>query len=384
MPKISVIIPVYNAEKYLAKSIESVLNQSLKDIEVICIDDGSTDKSLEILENYADKDKRIKIFRQKQSGPANVRNLGIDNSSSDIITFLDADDWVYSENSYEKIYNEMKADNLDLLAYNHYEYNNELAALLPDALRKYIFEYDDEDYNKVLLKDDFSKYVFKFSPFPWDKFYKKNLLIDNNIKFPLNLPAGEDSAFALYVMLYAEKIKFSKVKHIVYRTDLNTSLTNAKIHECLDYPVNVAKSIYNFLNERNLYNTYRIEFLTSNIHRVLGHYLSQTECGHERGIYLNIAGDFFKSLKINNKTLKQIAKLDMAALELLHNKLNYPIFIVFKLFNIIPIFQIKKRWHLKKYYILGVPVLEIVYKNMYSKNVYLFGRFFNIFSSQNY
>lgn len=74
----------------------------------------------------------------------------------------------------------------------------------------------------------------------------------------------------------------------------------------------------------------------------------------------------------------------MAALELLHNKLNYPIFIVFKLFNIIPIFQIKKRWHLKKYYILGVPVLEIVYKNMYSKNVYLFGRFFNIFSSQNY
>ena len=360
MPKISVIIPVYNAEKYLAKSIESVLNQSLKDIEVICIDDGSTDKSLEILENYADKDKRIKIFRQKQSGPANVRNLGIDNSSSDIITFLDADDWVYSENSYEKIYNEMKADNLDLLAYH------------------------DEDYNKVLLKDDFSKYVFKFSPFPWDKFYKKNLLIDNNIKFPLNLPAGEDSAFALYVMLYAEKIKFSKVKHIVYRTDLNTSLTNAKIHECLDYPVNVAKSIYNFLNERNLYNTYRIEFLTSNIHRVLGHYLSQTECGHERGIYLNIAGDFFKSLKINNKTLKQIAKLDMAALELLHNKLNYPIFIVFKLFNIIPIFQIKKRWHLKKYYILGVPVLEIVYKNMYSKNVYLFGRFFNIFSSQNY
>ena len=299
MPKISVIIPVYNAEKYLAKSIESVLNQSLKDIEVICIDDGSTDKSLEILENYADKDKRIKIFRQKQSGPANARNLGIDNSSSDIITFLDADDWMYSENSYEKIYNEMKADNLDLLAYNHYEYNNELAALLPDALRKYIFEYDDEDYNKVLLKDDFSKYVFKFSPFPWDKFYKKNLLIDNNIKFPLNLPAGEDSAFALYVMLYAEKIKFSKVKHIVYRTDLNTSLTNAKIHECLDYPVNVAKSIYNFLNERNLYNTYRIEFLTSNIHRVLGHYLSQTECGHERGIYLNIAGDFFKSLKIN-------------------------------------------------------------------------------------
>lgn len=292
MPKISVIIPVYNAEKYLAKSIESVLNQSLKDIEVICIDDGSTDKSLEILENYADKDKRIKIFRQKQSGPANARNLGIDNSSSDIITFLDADDWVYSENSYEKIYNEMKADNLDLLAYNHYEYNNELAALLPDALRKYIFEYDDEDYNKVLLKDDFSKYVFKFSPFPWDKFYKKSLLIDNNIKFPLNLPAGEDSAFALYVMLYAEKIKFSKVKHIVYRTDLNTSLTNAKIHECLDYPVNVAKSIYNFLNERNLYNTYRIEFLTSNIHRVLGHYLSQTECGHERGIYLNIAGDF--------------------------------------------------------------------------------------------
>lgn len=213
MPKISVIIPVYNAEKYLAKSIESVLNQSLKDIEVICIDDGSTDKSLEILENYADKDKRIKIFRQKQSGPANARNLGIDNSSSDIITFLDADDWVYSENSYEKIYNEMKADNLDLLAYNHYEYNNELAALLPDALRKYIFEYDDEDYNKVLLKDDFSKYVFKFSPFPWDKFYKKNLLIDNNIKFPLNLPAGEDSASA--ALNYMKKSGINKKAYFI-------------------------------------------------------------------------------------------------------------------------------------------------------------------------
>lgn len=381
MPKISIIIPVYNAEAYVSKALDSVLSQTLTDIEVICIDDGSTDKSPEILEKYRAQDSRIKLIKQNKQGPANARNTGIKNALSDIITFLDADDWVYSDSAYEKIYCEMINNDLDLYIFNHYEYDSEKSVLLKDTQCKYIFNWEDEDYDKTLSKDEFLKYSFKFSPFPWDKFYKKSLLNDNNILFPINLPAGEDSAFALYCILFAHKVKFSHDKHIVYRINLNTSLTKAKIHDCLDYPIQVSQAIYDFLNERNLYDKYRIEYLSSTIKRLLGHYLRQIDCAPERCAYINLVADFLKKLNINRKTLMQIAKFDVEAMGLLHKHLNYPVFLVYKLFNILPVFKIKIRLHLKKYYILGIPVAEVINTGYYSKDIYLLGRLIKIFSA---
>ena len=112
MPVISVIIPVYNAEKYLEKCLNSVIKQTLKDIEIICINDGSTDGSLNILQKYSEKDKRFIIIDQKNSGQSVARNKGLSVAKGEFIGFVDSDDWI-DDDFYEKLYDaaiEYKAD----------------------------------------------------------------------------------------------------------------------------------------------------------------------------------------------------------------------------------------------------------------------------------
>ena len=108
IPKISVIVPVYNVEKYLSECLDSIINQTLKDIEVICVNDGSTDSSLSILQDYASKDDRIKIIDKKNEGLGYTRKVGLDNAIGDYILFCDSDDKYISDDVFEKLYNEIK------------------------------------------------------------------------------------------------------------------------------------------------------------------------------------------------------------------------------------------------------------------------------------
>lgn len=107
MAKISIIVPVYNTEKFLEKCLNSLINQTLKDIEIICINDGSTDKSLQILEKFANKDKRIQIINQTNSGLSVARNIGIKKAKGEYIGFVDSDDWV-DLNFFEQLYINVK------------------------------------------------------------------------------------------------------------------------------------------------------------------------------------------------------------------------------------------------------------------------------------
>ena len=125
MSKVSVIIPVYNTEKYLKSCLDSVINQTLSDIEIICINDGSTDNSLDILEEYANKDDRIKIINQKNQGVSEARNNGIKLAKSDYFILLDSDDSI--ENTIcEKSYNAIVKNNADIniIGFNIYNNNN--------------------------------------------------------------------------------------------------------------------------------------------------------------------------------------------------------------------------------------------------------------------
>ena len=114
MSKVSVIIPVYNVEKYLRECLDSVINQTLKDIEIICVNDGSTDNSLQILEEYAQKDERIKIIAQENKGQAVARNVGIKIAQGEFIGFLDSDDYL-DLNFYENLYNRAKETNSNIV-----------------------------------------------------------------------------------------------------------------------------------------------------------------------------------------------------------------------------------------------------------------------------
>lgn len=111
--KLSIIIPVYNVEKFLPQCLDSVINQTLKDIEIICVNDGSTDKSLEILTAYARNDKRIKIYNQENQGQSAARNLAISHASGEYLGFVDSDDWVDLD-YFEKLYNAAKQFDADI------------------------------------------------------------------------------------------------------------------------------------------------------------------------------------------------------------------------------------------------------------------------------
>ena len=123
MPKVSVIIPVYNVEKYLRECLDSVINQTLKDIEIICVDDGSSDGSLKILEEYAQKDNRIKVLKQEHGGVSCARNLALGGAAGEYMLCLDSDDYL-ELNTLESLYNRALNFDLDMLSFSGQYFDN--------------------------------------------------------------------------------------------------------------------------------------------------------------------------------------------------------------------------------------------------------------------
>lgn len=214
-PKISVIIPVYNAEKYLKQCLDSVLNSTLKDIEVICVDDGSTDTSLDIIREYENNDDRIKHFCQKNQHAGVARNNGLKVAIGEYIHFLDADDWI-DTNAYEEWYKIASEQKADVAVCFYRTYDEQSKETKP---------------KRSLPKDYIANSNFKEAPgffifnevVPWNKIYKRDFLRKNNIFFD-NLICANDRAFYFRVILAAKKIVTIAQYWIYYRINNSQSL----------------------------------------------------------------------------------------------------------------------------------------------------------------
>lgn len=179
--KISIIIPVYNSEKYLEKCLDSVINQTLGDIEIICINDGSDDYSFNILEKYSNKDNRITIINKSHEGAGSSRNKGIKHANGEFIFFIDSDDWIRN-NTCELLYNKAKTKNTDIIIFKMLNFDDKNNLYFKDsiydllALKKFhngdIFSYNDISGN-----------IFSISTATTNKFYKKSFLDQINGKF---------------------------------------------------------------------------------------------------------------------------------------------------------------------------------------------------------
>lgn len=173
MPKVSVIVPVYNVEKYLARCLDSLVAQTLEDIEIICVNDGSTDNSADILAKYAEKDDRITVITQSNAGLSNARNAGIDIATGDYIGFLDSDDFI-EKDFYEKLYNSVTQHNADVACASIIREN--------EKKRKELIKYDN-----VVVKSGISeKFALVKAPehcYVWNKIYKTNVLKEKEIRF---------------------------------------------------------------------------------------------------------------------------------------------------------------------------------------------------------
>ncbi|MDQ0256577.1 glycosyltransferase involved in cell wall biosynthesis [Evansella vedderi] len=217
--KVSVIIPVYNAEQYIAECIESLLSQTLKECEFIFINDGSTDKSREIIKAFKLHDERIKLINQENQGVSIARNKGLEQALGEYIGFVDADDYIESD-MYETLYYSAKDNNCDVVFSN---FEGQLDG------HKYIIQYPFPT-NKVLPKcyvhTEIAKYLIKEDNLNsvWNKLYKLNVVIDNNISFPNKVVIGEDSLFNIQIFSTVSNAMYLDYKGYHYR-DVDGSAT---------------------------------------------------------------------------------------------------------------------------------------------------------------
>ncbi|MCM1338071.1 MAG: LicD family protein [Muribaculaceae bacterium] len=216
MIKVSIILPVYNVERYLRQALDSVLNQTLQEIEIICINDGSTDNSLTILEYYAKKDSRVKIYNQNNQGPGIARNLGISKASGEYIMFLDPDDW-YTLDACETAYNQIEKNKNDFVMFNFFKYFEENETLEIADWRLKPFKKNFEDENLKLC--NFKNYI-KCS-FTWSQIYSKKFITENNIKYSQG-KLGEDVPFYIKALIYANTISIIQKPLYYYRIHKNS------------------------------------------------------------------------------------------------------------------------------------------------------------------
>ena len=191
---VSIIIPVFNTEKYLSKCLDSVCNQTLENIEIICIDDGSTDNSLSILKEYAERDNRIKIISKKNEGQGVARNLGICQAKGEYIGFVDSDDFV-THNMFDTLYKKSKKYNLDLVMCKVASFN-EISKEINDSLWYYSLGVFKGFQKNIFNHIDTFEFTCVISVTPYNKLYKRELLINKSILFPENL-IFEDEVFFL-------------------------------------------------------------------------------------------------------------------------------------------------------------------------------------------
>ena len=221
--KVSVIVPVYNVEKYLKDCLNSVINQTLEDIEIICVNDGSTDNSLAILEDYAEKDSRIKIINQKNKGLSGARNTGMKHVQGEYILFLDSDDWLNDDALFELYWSHLY-DNLDMLFFQTVDYYEEDGRY---ELNQFggMTAIDDSFEGKIFNYKDVAPIIFKMPHSAFNKLYSTSFLQRINASFPEGINY-EDLAFFYDVFLKAEKVSILKKELLFYRIRENSISTS--------------------------------------------------------------------------------------------------------------------------------------------------------------
>ena len=314
-PKISVIIPVYNVEEYLRECLDSVVNQTLKDIEIICINDGSTDKSLEILEEYKNKENRITILTQSNSGAGVARNNGLKVANGEYIAFLDGDDF-YKNDFCEKMYNKAKENNADIVvcSANSYNFSTKAYKTIPEALK-----IENLPQNEIFNYIDMPENIFNtFHNWNWNKIFRTDFVKNNNLKFQ-KLFRTNDLYFTCTALVVANRITTINEQLVNYRID-NCTSSQATNHL---YPLDFIKAFFElrkFLVEKNLYEKTHISYLNWLIDGCLYNINSQKKSNTKKQIIKSIRENV-SDLGLQN--LSKLEKSKLANHKILYKKL-YP------------------------------------------------------------
>ena len=245
MVEISVIIPAYNAIDYLDEALDSIINQSFEDLEIICVDDGSTDTTLERLEYYASKDSRVQVYTQENQGPGGASNTGLSKAKGKYVYFMDADD-ILELNALEELYNIMEEKELDFVIFKAINYDQDTDKYFEDSYftMPRLHEVVGDD---VFDWRDIGNTIFDICVTPWSKLYRHDLIKKSGAQFPLEL-IYHDNIFFWEIMfnssricfydkiLYTRRVHSSSLVHSHNEKSVHTIKTNNLIFKTfMDY-----------------------------------------------------------------------------------------------------------------------------------------------------
>ena len=304
--KVSVIIPTYNVENYIEKCLNSIINQTLHEIEVIVINDGSTDKSSKIVDEISKKDSRVKLVNQDNAGVSKARNKGMMLAQGDYITFVDPDDYI-EINMLEKLYMTAEKYNCDIVQCNYTIDNN----------GKYRPISQDIKPNKVLKEQEIVKYLKNgliegsLATYVWDKIFKRSYLKEHNLKFREDLNMFEDWYFIMDAISYLSKFAFLQDSLYNYRITSN-SLSRKYISNHEDLIVNLQSNKLHYIERWKLnIEPYKSKYLISlydDIFKIINYILSENY-KLDKKIQLIKINSILKSKFISNSVNKNNNKL---------------------------------------------------------------------------
>ncbi len=344
-PLISIIVPIYNCEKYVKRCIDSIINQTYKELEIILIDDGSTDNSLDVINEYRKSDSRIKVFSHPNSGVSYTRNFGIGVANGKYLSFVDSDD-ILDLGLYETFYKilEIHKDS-DLIQCGYNVFND------PDLLVDSKFIPEHLDIKSVSENDIYSNQLnimnLRKSPpdmiaiSVWAKLYLSSIIKENNIRFREDLHMFEDGIFTIQYLNFTKKACLIKEKLYYYRVMPNNSLTQKMDVNKLEQNLICMECLKKFFVDRGIdYNNEEafIHFSFGSIMSYFKAYLFHKNCNlneHDRKAK-------FKSVYNNQDFVNSIRKIDRKCLPDKYRRIS--LLIKLKKYYFIRIYYILKRY----------------------------------------
>lgn len=311
-PIVSVIMPVYNGETYLRQCLDSVVNQTLKEIEIICVDDGSSDRSVEILKEYAEKDERVMVLQQENAGAGAARNNGLSKASGKYLSFLDSDDF-FETDMLEKAVEKIAADRADFVVFRCDHYLNDTNTFKKAAytLKKQTLP-PYTPFNFRQITDN----VFKaFVGWAWDKVYDREFVMKHNLKFQ-EQRTSNDMLFVFSALVLAKRITYLDTVLAHQRRNNGESLSNTREKSWFCF-YNALTALRDVLKEKGLYEELKKDFVNYAVHFSLWNLNTITGECYEK-LYTKLHEEWFRELEVtghdedyfyNKEEYKQLADI---------------------------------------------------------------------------
>jgi len=311
--KISVILTIYNTAKYLPECLDSILQQSMTEFELLCINDASTDGSFEILNRYAAQDKRLQLYTMPDNkGASHCRNFGLTKAQGEYVIFLDSDDY-FKLTMLQELYEQAERDKADIVICNSVKHDDVLHENLymKDSLRiDYLHKTHGFHYTNC------AEYIFNFCKgWAWDKLYRKSFIEEHELQFPI-LSNTEDAVFVYQSLILANRISVLDSILVVHRIRRNDSISNRHDNNISDF-VTAMEMVKDFLKEQGVFEQVAKSYGNLAVNLGIWYLNTLRVRQNQEALYQILHAELFPAL---------MRECGMTAKELFYEKSDYKLF----------------------------------------------------------